>query len=263
MNVEKVLAFTGFLHSNGKVLVRAWLGVMFKVFQEFHSLFAEDFLEIRKERLTLGKIAQFFILLKLLLNCRITANRYFRSIQEKQARYSIVPDHIDERDFRVLWKLLDEPDKQDPDRLFRLEYKSSTRCKRFAEAAAGAIARLIDGIEEADLCLDDSMIQAWNFEEEKRNGFETGFNSRKAARNGVSIDIVTACPRLNMVVGILIHTIDDREKGHFRGTRILDEIRKLRKMREVTVTLDRGFEYVSYLIARWLSNPRDIAARLH
>ena len=187
---------------------------------------------------------QFFITLNVMFKYEIGPDQYFSQRQELRPDYIQGLDGIDKDDFAVLWSIIDSFDEDTPNRLFPKEFIGSQRCKRLAEVATNAMMDLFKGAKCVDVATDDLMVGARNKVAMQLAGLVVGYNNRKASSNGITVDIVTACPRLAMVIGFFLSFTDERADGPNRADKIVDCMRRLkgRGLEDVHNTLDRGFE---------------------
>ena len=166
---------------------------------------------------------------------------------EETHAFLMLKDPIEVKDFIVLWNLIEESDARTSEtRLFPQPFTGNSNLKDFIEIAMMFNRSLFVGVSEVDAVVDDLQVSARNSQAMSDRGIITGVNSKKASKEGVSVDMFTVDPRLQIPCGFVLHDSDAKKSGENRATKVCSVANELRSNgTKVTVTLDRGLEGIT------------------
>lgn len=141
------------------------------------------------------------------------------------------------------------PPDPSTERLIRKRFSISDRLRNIVAKGSEWLMKLVLGCKQMDITIDDLMLGAKNTADMVAGGFHTVFNIRKADKNGVSFDVITAAPRLNIVVGFIVGATGDttRQKEQL----IVNSVKGLTtKGTRVHATVDRGFDGTAFALMK-------------
>ena len=223
-----------------KEIFQAWFVVMFPVLQALEDVCRHGFYNIRKQPLTLGIVAQFVLSLKEILLSNIDPDRYLKS------RYYPTQDPIDKKDFDALWELIGKRDEFKP-RLFPLVYSGNEISRELARAAAKSSMELLKGVtNELDVFVD--VLAIGREEKTYRVELAKASNMQRDETTNKFMELVTACPRLNLPVGFVHNDTGLEFNGTFRARHLRDIMQKFRDnsiFATLHFTLDKSYDDAS------------------
>ena len=233
-------------------MVEAYVTAMMPAANAMHGSYKERFYAMMHTPLQLGTVFQFLLEIQKQFSYGIAPGVSFSDRLEEIPAFLRAPDAIDQPAFDCLWKLIDErvTEGASKSRLFEPLFTGNAGVKGIIDASMKFNRGLFKGVTQVDAVLDDLQTSARNNQEMADRGIRTGYNPKKASKQGVSYDVFTVDPRLQIVCGMVVQDSDAKAAGVTRAQAVRSFVEGLaREGTTVTTTLDRGMEAISQELA--------------